>query len=67
MLERKARSRAADINLNLNNIYFNQEFYDALDEARKGGDPLLLTQMLAGLTLVRARQARSETALVASC
>ena len=47
----QSKKQSADINLNLNNIYFNQEFYGALDEARRGGDPLLLTQMLAGLTL----------------
>ena len=47
----QSKKQSADVNLNLNNVYFNQEFYGALDEARKGGDPLLLTQMLAGLSL----------------
>ena len=47
----QSKKQTADVNLNLNNIYFNQEFYGALEEARRGGDPLLLTQMLAGLTL----------------
>ena len=47
----QSKKQASDINLNLNNIYYNQEFFDALDQARQGGDPLLLTQMLAGLTL----------------
>ena len=47
----QSKRQASDINLNLNNIYYNQEFFDALDQARQGGDPLLLTQMLAGLTL----------------
>src|SRR5262249_42107610 len=40
-----------DININTNNVYYNKELYDALDQARQGGDPLLLTQMLAGLNL----------------
>ena len=47
----QSKKQSADINLNLNNVYFNQEFYNALDQARSGGDPLLLTQMFAGLTL----------------
>ena len=47
----QSKKQASDINLNLNNIYYNQEFFDALDQARRGSDPLLLTQMLAGLTL----------------
>jgi hypothetical protein len=47
----QSKKQSADVNLNLNNIYFNQEFYGALEEARRGGDPLLLTQMLAGLSL----------------
>ena len=47
----QAKKQQSDINVNTNNIYFNQELYDALDSARQGGDPLLLTQMLAGLNL----------------
>jgi hypothetical protein len=47
----QSKKQTADVNLNLNNVYLNPEFYGALDEARKGNDPLLLTQMLAGLTL----------------
>ena len=47
----QSKKQSADVNLNLNNVYFNQEFYGALEEARRGGDPLLLTQMLAGLSL----------------
>lgn len=47
----QSKKQTADINLNLNNVYFNQEFYSALDEARRGNNPLLLTQMFSGLTL----------------
>ena len=47
----QSKKQESDINLNLNNIYFNQELYDALDAARRGEDPLLLTQMMAGLNL----------------
>jgi hypothetical protein len=47
----QSKKQESDINLNLNNVYFNQELYDALDAARRGEDPLLLTQMLAGLNL----------------
>jgi hypothetical protein len=47
----QARKQQGDVNINANNIYFNQELYDALHSARQGGDPFLLTQMLAGLNL----------------
>ena len=47
----QSKKQESDINLNSNNIYFNQELYDALDAARRGEDPLLLTQMMAGLNL----------------
>jgi len=47
----QAKKQTGDINLNLNNVYYNTEFYAALDEARRGGNPALLDQMLAGLTL----------------
>jgi hypothetical protein len=47
----QAKKQTGDINLNLNNVYYNKEFYDALDSARRGGNPLLLDQMFAGLTL----------------
>jgi hypothetical protein len=47
----QGKKQQGDINVNTNNIYFNQELYDALDSARRGGNPLLLTQMLAGLNL----------------
>jgi hypothetical protein len=47
----QAKKQNGDINLNLNNVYNNPEFYGALDQARGGGNPVLLDQMLAGLTL----------------
>jgi len=47
----QARKLLGDVNVNTNNIYFNQELLDALNVARSGGDSPLLTQMLAGLTL----------------
>ena len=47
----QSKKQESDINLNTNNIYFNQELLDALDAARRGEDPLLLTQMMAGLNL----------------
>jgi hypothetical protein len=47
----QSKKQTGDINLNLNNVYYNTEFYSALEEARRGGDPLLLTQMFAGVTL----------------
>src|SRR6185295_1538150 len=51
----QSRKQEADINLNLANVYHNQELYDALAAARVGDDTgangLLLTQMFAGLNL----------------
>jgi hypothetical protein len=47
----QGKKQQGDINVNTNSIYFNQELYDALDSARRGGNPALLTQMLAGLNL----------------
>ena len=47
----QSKKQESDINLNTNNIYFNQELFNALDAARRGEDPLLLTQMMAGLNL----------------
>ena len=47
----QGRKLLADININLNNIYYNKELFDALAVARNGGDSPLLTQMLAGLNL----------------
>ena len=47
----QSKKQESDINLNTNNIYFNGELIDALDAARRGEDPLLLTQMMAGLNL----------------
>ena len=47
----QAKKQTGDINLNLNNVYKNPEFYGALDQARAGGNPVLLDQMLAGLVL----------------
>jgi len=47
----QSKKQDADINLSLANVYKNPELMAALDEARNGGNPLLLTQMLAGLNL----------------
>jgi len=47
----QSKKQESDINLNLNNVYFNRELMDALDAARRGDDPSLLTQMMAGLNL----------------
>jgi Carboxypeptidase regulatory-like domain len=47
----QARKLLGDLNINTNNIYYNQELLDALTVTRNGGDSPLLTQMLAGLTL----------------
>jgi hypothetical protein len=47
----QARKLLGDININTNNIYYNQELLDALTVTRNGGESALLTQMLAGLNL----------------
>ena len=47
----QSKKQTGDINLNVNNVYYNTEFNDALAQAREGGNPALLDQMLAGLTL----------------
>jgi hypothetical protein len=47
----QGRKLLGDININTNNIYYNNELLDALTVTRNGGDSPLLTQMLAGLTL----------------
>ncbi len=55
----QSKKQESDINLNANNIYFNQELLDALDAARRGEDPALLTQMMAGLNLSGAPAAEN--------
>ena len=55
----QSKKQEADINLNTNNIYFNKELSDALDAARRGEDPVLLTQMMAGLNLSGAPAAEN--------
>jgi hypothetical protein len=47
----QGRKMMGDININTNNVYYNTELLDALNDARYGGSAPLLTQMLAGLTL----------------
>ena len=59
----QSKKQESDINLNLNNVYFNQELYGALDAARRGDDPLLLTQMMAGLNLSGAPAAENYAAV----
>jgi hypothetical protein len=44
-------SGAAALNVNLPNVYYNKELFDALETTRTGGDAPLFDQMLAGLTL----------------
>jgi hypothetical protein len=41
----------SSVNLNTNNVYFNQELLDALQITRQGGNAPLFDQMLAGLNL----------------
>jgi hypothetical protein len=59
----QSKKQESDINLNTNNIYNNRELLDALDSARSGGDPLLLTQMLAGLNLSGAAATENYAAI----
>ena len=47
----QSRKLQETIDLNTNNIYYNQELLEALELTRAGGDAALLTQMLAGLNL----------------
>jgi hypothetical protein len=44
-------SGAAALNINLPNVYYNKELFDALEITRQGGDAPLFDQMLAGLVL----------------
>ncbi len=39
----------AGLNVNIPNVYFNKELFDALEITRQGGDALLFDQMFAGL------------------
>ena len=59
----QSKKQESDINLNANNIYLNQELLDALDAARRGEDPPLLTQMMAGLNLSGAPAAENYVAV----
>jgi hypothetical protein len=47
----QGRKLGGNININSNNVYYNQEMLDALTVTRNGGDSPVLTQMLAGLNL----------------
>ncbi len=44
-------SGAASLNVNLANVYYNKELFDALEMTRRGDDAPLFDQMLAGLLL----------------
>jgi hypothetical protein len=44
-------SGAAAMNINLPNVYYNQELFNALEVTRQGGTAPLFDQMLAGLLL----------------
>ena len=44
-------SGAATLNVNLPNVYYNKELFDALETTRAGGTAPLFDQMFAGLTL----------------
>ena len=59
----QSKKLQSDIDLNQENIYFNTELLDALDAARRGEDPVLLTQMMAGLNLSGAPGAEGYAAV----
>jgi hypothetical protein len=46
-----SKKQDGQLPLNTDNIYHNKELFDAIDAARKGQDPALLDQMLAGLNI----------------
>jgi len=46
-----SKKQPGSYNLNLPDVYYNKELYDALTITRNGGDSPLLDQMLAGLNL----------------
>jgi hypothetical protein len=46
-----SKKQDGQLPLNLDNIYHNKELFDAIDAARRGQDPALLDQMLAGLNI----------------
>ena len=45
------KKREGNLNLNLPNVYFNKELWDALESTRRGEDAPLFDQMFAGLDL----------------
>ncbi len=47
----RSLKQQSTVNLNTNNVYFNQELFDALEITRQGGNSPLFDQMLAGLNL----------------
>jgi hypothetical protein len=59
----QSRKQQNDINLNINNIYFNDEFREALEITRMGGDASLLDQIFAGLNLSGAPASEGYAAI----
>jgi hypothetical protein len=45
----RRRADGGTLNVNLPNVYYNKELFDALEVTRQGGDAQLFDQMLAGL------------------
>ena len=46
-----SKKQSGSLNINTNNVFYNQELFDALAITRAGGNAPLLDQMLAGLNL----------------
>ena len=46
-----SKKQDGEIPVNIDNIYHNKELFDAIDAARRGQDPVLLDQLLAGLNI----------------
>jgi hypothetical protein len=47
----RRRADGNGMNINLANVYYNKELFDALEMTRRGEDAPLFDQMLAGLNL----------------
>jgi hypothetical protein len=46
-----ARKQTGTLNLNTSTALYNQELFDAFESARRGGNPALLDQLLAGVDI----------------
>jgi hypothetical protein len=49
-----ARKQSGSFDLNTNTVLYNPELFDALERARRGENPVVLDQLLAGLNLQAA-------------